>query len=244
MDGPINPEEAALLEEVRSARAAKCTVAGNRFHLDASLAYRIQEHLGAHRPVRGYKLGLVSPAKQAQMGITTPIYGRIYDDMLLEQPVVSLSRFIQPRFEPEIVILLGEDLSPTAAIHQAQQAIAMAYLGIDLLDSIWAGYRFTLAEVIADNASGGGFLRGKKPLAWPAVGTLRLFIDEHAVAEGSLEALGPVEDHLLWLAHEVGGLKAGQLIYLGSPISAQPARPGSVRVEGPQGSWLAITFLS
>src|SRR5579875_1409348 len=112
MSGPINPEEVALLEAVRSARAARCTVAGNRFHLAAHQAYRIQEHLGAHRTVRGYKLGLVSPAKQAQMGITTPIYGRIYDDMLLKQPVVPLSRFIQPRFEPEIVILLGQDLPP------------------------------------------------------------------------------------------------------------------------------------
>src|SRR3712207_8646977 len=60
--------------------------------------FRSRAELRGDREIAGYKLGLLSPAKQAQMGISAPIFGAIYSEMLLSSPV-SLGRFIQPRLD-------------------------------------------------------------------------------------------------------------------------------------------------
>ncbi len=233
----MNGDEAALLERVREARTGRHTVAGKESEVDLGGAYRIQDEIGEGREVKGYKLGLVSPAKQAQMGIDSPIYGKVYPDMLLESPV-SLSSFIQPKFEPELAVMLGEDLPPNALPGVASRAAGGIFLAVDFLDSIWEGYKFSIAEVVADNTSGGGFLMGERPLTNPFEGELRLYLDGQLVAEGSLRGLEDWEERLTWLAGEVGGLRAGQVIFLGSPAAAVEVRPGTLELRGPHGSTL------
>lgn len=233
--------EQTLLGAVRQARIGRQVMPGQHTALDLDAAYRIQRALGEGRELRGYKLGLISPAKQAQMGINTPIYGHVYADMLQHSPV-SLSQFIQPKIEPELVVVLKQDIPADASVEAAWQAIEAAYLGIDILDSVWTGYRFSIAEVVADNSSGGGFLRGIQPLRLPVEGILRLFLNGTCRAEGSLVALGKSGERLAWLARQVEGLTAGQLIYLGSPLAAQEASPGLWELHGPQESLLAARF--
>jgi 2-oxo-3-hexenedioate decarboxylase len=43
------------------------------------------------------------------MGFSSPIYGRVYAEMLLASPI-RLSQFIQPRIEPELVVLVSSPL--------------------------------------------------------------------------------------------------------------------------------------
>lgn len=233
----MSRDEAALLECVREARTRRHTVAGKESEVDLDSAYRIQDELREGREVKGYKLGLISPAKQTQMGIASPIYGKIYPGMLLESPV-SLSSFIQPRFEPELAIVLGEDLPPGASPGVASRAAGGIFLAVDFLDSIWEGYKFSIAEVVADNTSGGGFLMGERPLRDPFEGELRLYLDGQPLAEGSLRGLEDWEERLTWLAGEVGGLRAGQVVFLGSPAAAVEVRPGTLELRGPHGSVL------
>jgi len=45
-------------------------------------------------------------------------------------------------------------------------------------------------------------------------------------------------ERLSWLSGEVGGLQAGQVIFLGSPAAAVPAKPGTLELRGPQESVL------
>jgi 2-keto-4-pentenoate hydratase len=201
-------------------------------------AYRIQAALGEKRNLKGYKFGLISPAKQAQMKTSSPIYGRVYADMLLESPV-HLRRFIQPRIEPELAVVLGEHLPAHTTPELAWLAIGSIVLGIDFLDSVWEGYRFSIAEVVADNASGGGFLLGKEPLHAPVQGTLRLHLNGELLTEGPVEALGDIGERLSWLSEQVVGLQEGDVIFLGSPAAAVPARPGMLELHGPQDSTLA-----
>lgn len=120
-------------------------------------AYRIQEALFPG-PLKGFKLGLVSEAKQRQMGIAEPIFGRVHPGMLVER--VDLARFLQPRVEPEVALILRKDLPPGASLDRAHQAIGGFFLAMDILDSVWEGYRFSLPEVVVDNTSGGAFLLG------------------------------------------------------------------------------------
>lgn len=209
--------------------------------MDLEGAYRIQSALGEHRELKGYKFGLISPAKQAQMGISAPIYGRVYAEMLLESPV-HLSQFIQPRVEPELVVVLRDDVPAQASSETARLAVAAVFLGVDFLDSIWEGYRFNIAEVVADNASGGGFLLGKQPLGGPLTGRLSLYLNGELLTEGPVEALGDIGERLSWLSEQVDGLRAGYVIFLGSPAAALPAKPGMLELRGPQESVL-ITMI-
>src|SRR5437660_4665098 len=135
--------ENSLLTRVREARTSRKTTMPytEAVGVDLEGAYRIQAALGEHRELKGYKFGLISPAKQAQMGISAPIYGRVYAEMLLESPV-HLSRFIQPRIEPELAIVVRDDLPAQAPPGAARLAVGGAFLGVDFLDSIWQGYRF------------------------------------------------------------------------------------------------------
>jgi 2-oxo-3-hexenedioate decarboxylase len=229
--------ETALLERVREARAGRRTVAGKEHEADLRSAYRVQRELAGEKQIKGYKLGLIGPAKQRQMGIDTPIYGRVFPEMLLESPV-SLGRFIQPKFEPELAVVLGEDLPPEASPGAASRALGGIFLAVDFLDSIWEGYRFNIAEVVADNSSGGGFLMGERPLSDPFDGTLHMYLDGELIGEGSLGVLESWEERLSWLSGEVGGLQAGQVIFLGSPAAAAEVRPGTLELRGPRGSAL------
>lgn len=235
MNGAAN----ALMARVREARAIGRTVEKDEAEVDLASAYGIQESLGEGRELKGYKLGLISPAKQEQMGLDAPIYGRVYAEMLLEGPV-SLSQFIQPRMEPELAVVLGEDVPHTAEPQAAYLAVAGTFLAVDFLDSVWDGYSFGIADVVADNASGGGFLLGERLLEEPFSGNLSHYLDGEQIAEGPLAVLENPGERLVWLAGEVGGLVTGQVIFLGAPAAAQEARPGTLELRGPQGSVLVV----
>lgn len=225
--------ECALLEAIRQARAARSPIPsrGDAWGVDLAGAYRIQAAAGEGRAQAGYKLGLLSPAKQAQMGIESPIWGRAFADMLLEGEV-SLSRFVQPRVEPELAVALGEAVPAGSTPGTARRAVGGTFLAVDVLDSVWAGYRFSLVEVVADNSSGGAFLLGP-PLSGPPHGDLRLFLNGGLRTEGPVAALGDPGERLAWLADQVGGLPAGALVFLGSPAAAVPAEAGVLEVTGP-----------
>ncbi len=240
----LSREAAVLRETIHQARAERRTVRSEDLNVYLGEAYLVQEELGEGRELKGYKLGLLSPNKQAQMGIDSPIYGRVYSDMLLESPV-SLGRFIQPRLEPELAVVLDSDVVPRMSPEQARAAVGRVLLGVDFLDSVWEGYRFDISDVVADNASGGGFLLGEEPLSAPFDGLLQLYLDGELLTEGPVEALGDIGERLRWLAaeisrlfEEVEGLEAGQTIFLGSPAAALAARPGTLEVRGPDDSIL------
>ena len=219
-----------ILEAVEKARAERRTLSGGRdWGVGLEEAYRIQEALFPG-PLKGYKLGLVSEAKQRQMGIAEPIFGRLHPGMLLER--VVLEAFVQPRLEPEVAVVLKEDLPPGASVGEAYRAVGGYFLAVDVLDSVWEGYRFTLPEVVADNTSGGGFLLGRRRFSRLPQGSLRAYLNGEKVAEGPVEALGDPGRRLLWLAERVGGLRAGQVVFLGSPAQAVPLARGVLEVWG------------
>ena len=235
----LSDGENALLEHIKGARE-RGEVAYPRSEelgIDVEGAYRVQAALGEGREVLGYKLGLIAPAKQAQMGVDSSIYGRIHDGMILESPV-RLGPLLQPRIEPELAVVLGEDLAPDASPGAASLAIGGTYLAIDFLSSVWKDYQFAVADVVADNASAGGLLLGERLLGDPLGGNLRLYHSGRLLAEGPVGDTGNVGERLAWLSGAVGGLKAGQAIFLGSPAVAQEAMPGTIELYGPRNSAL------
>jgi 2-oxo-3-hexenedioate decarboxylase len=184
----------------------------------------------------GWKLGVTSKAKQKQVGVDDPIYGFLSGEMALDlgEPLVT-GELIQPRGEPEIVLFLGEDLSGahvTAA--DVMRATSHVAAGIEVLDSRFKDYRFTIADVVADNASAGRYVVGS-PV--PAAGIdLRLVgvVLEHngelvATASGAASLSHPAAA-TAWLVRALAasgeGLHAGDVILSGGLTAAMPLVPG------------------
>jgi 2-oxo-3-hexenedioate decarboxylase len=209
--------------------------------LDIAAGYRVQRELqSAAGPVAGWKLGLTSRAKQAQVGVTSPIYGFLPASAALDtgEPL-DTGELIHPRCEPEIVFVLGRDLAgehvTAADVMAATTGVAV---GIEVLDSRFVDYGFTIADVVADNTSAARYAVGAA--VSPAGTDLRSVgvVLEHngvvvATATGAA-SLGDPASAVAWLVRQLAaegeGLRAGQVVLSGGLTAAVPVERGDVVV--------------
>jgi 2-keto-4-pentenoate hydratase len=235
----LSDDENVLLTHIREAREKGETTPPKAEELGVDLegAYRVQAALGEGREVIGYKLGLIKPEGQTQMGVDSPIYGQVYEDMIFESPV-PLSYLLQPQFEPEIAVVLGEGLPSGTSPGAAHAAIGGIYLAIDFLSNVWEDGAPVVADVVANNVAGGGFLLGERLLNEPLEGNLRLYHNGQLLTEGPVGEIGNIGERLVWLSETVGGLGAGQTIFLGTPAAPQDAVAGTIELHGPRNSVL------
>src|SRR5699024_9853631 len=69
----------------------------------------IQEKLTEGKKIIGPKMGITSEAKMKQMNVDDPIYGYVFDYMVVEEgDSISVSDYIHPKVEPEIGFILKE----------------------------------------------------------------------------------------------------------------------------------------
>ncbi|HEY0002036.1 MAG TPA: fumarylacetoacetate hydrolase family protein, partial [Actinoplanes sp.] len=181
--------------------------------LDEPAAYDAQflgvrAKLAAGETLSGAKLGLTSRAKQLAMGVAAPLSGWVTSGMLLPygEPV-ELGRFIHPRVEPEIAFLLARDVEAPATVISVLAATRAVLAAVDVLDSRYEDFRFRLPDVIADNASAGGFLLGPRAVPPAELDDLRLLGcvlrvngDVVATAAGAA-AMGHPAAAVAWLAN-------------------------------------------
>ena len=135
--------------------------------LDLATAYAVQDETLRRRQARGerlvgVKLGLTSRAEQQRMNIGSPLTAWLTDAMVLPAGApVPRERLIQPRAEPEIVFLMGARLTgPGVTAATALAAVDSVYGGLEIIDSRYRDFRFTMPDVVADNASSGCFATG------------------------------------------------------------------------------------
>ncbi len=80
-------------------------------------AYAVQEvttgrRLAAGERIVGHKIGLTSPAVQAQLGVSEPDFGMLFDvDRVPDGGALSMDTLIQPKVEAEIAFILKDDLA-------------------------------------------------------------------------------------------------------------------------------------
>src|SRR5256884_1675988 len=230
-------EIAARLTKARADRAAIGSLSAELGDFDLAAAYEVQRVLRREAgPLAGWKLGVTSRAKQAQVGFHEPVRGHLAaaDALDLGEPLV-VAELIQPRCEPEIVFIMGSDLSGSAVTSSGVLAATAAVaVGIEVLDSRYTDYKFTMPDVVADNTSAGRYVVGS---AVPAAGLdLRVLgvVLEHngevvATASGAA-ALGHPAAPVAWLVRDLAlgnaGLRARDLVLSGGLTAALPVQAG------------------
>lgn len=211
-------------------------------------AYAIQAASLARRAARGerrvgVKMGFTSRAKMVQMGLSDVIWGRLTDAMQVEEGgVASFARFVRPRVEPEVAFILKAPLNGTETAAQALAAVEAIAPAIEIIDSRYENFRFSLPEVIADNASSSGFVVGawQDPHQDISNRGLVLSLDGKAVQVGSTASiLGQPLRSLVAAARLSAAagepLQAGWIILAGGATQAEWIQPGqyvSVEMQG------------
>lgn len=131
-----------------------------------SQAYAIQAASIARRIARGeqrvgVKMGFTSRAKMIQMGIDDVIWGRLTSGMRVEDgSTIKLSAYVHPRVEPELAFLLKRPLAGKVTAAEALAAVEAVAPALEIIDSRYQDFKFSLPDVIADNASSSGFVIG------------------------------------------------------------------------------------
>ena len=234
-------EVAALAEQVdTAARTARAIDQLSLRHpLTLENAYAVQKASIARRLLRGeqrvgIKMGFTSRAKMIQMGIDDLIWGRLTDAMRVEEGgAIDLAGYVHPRVEPEIAFLLGRDLGCVVSPAEALAAVEAIAPALEIIDSRYKAFRFSLADVVADNASSSGFVLG--PWSPPSVdlSNLRMILefDLRPVEIGSsAEILGDPLRSLVAAARLTADagepLRAGDIVMAGGATAAVSLRPG------------------
>lgn len=206
-------------------------------------AYAVQHAILARRQGRGeriagVKLGFTSLAKARQMGVDDVIIGTITDAMRVDDG----GRFdrracIHPRIEPEVAYLLGADLdnADDNADLSDDRALAAVIAGVapalEIIDSRYLDFRFSLDDVVADNTSAAGFVIG--PWVNPALAAdignrgVGLEVNGQLVETGSTAAVLGHPHRAIAAARRLASahgfaLRAGMILLAGAATAAVP----------------------
>lgn len=186
----------------------------------------------------GFKMGLTSRAKQESMGLDSSVYGQLLRSMVLsEGDDLDASTPVQPRAEPEVGVQLKASLEgPGITGMDVMQATAVLFPVVEVLNSRFEDYNFTLPDVIADNTSAyrivvGSYVRDPGTVDLRSMGVLveKNGRVEHTGAGGAIlgNPLNAVAD-LANLRARQGRepLRAGQIVLTGGITDAVPVDPG------------------
>lgn len=212
--------------------------------LSESEAYEVQALSLAERYARGehlvgLKLGFTSKAKMEQMGVHDMIWGRLTDQMYLDGGgTLDMDKFIHPRVEPEICFRVAKDLKWPMSREELTEYFDGVAPALEVIDSRYENFKFSLEDVIADNCSSAAFAVGPwmSPHTLLANLQIDLVVDGEVVQSGNSDAIlgDPWESALAAarLAHQYGQpVLAGSYIMAGAATSAVYLQKGQ-SIEG------------
>ena len=189
--------------------------------------------------VVGYKLGLTSAPMQLMFGVTEPDFAPVLASGVVDDgAAVEVARFIQPKAEAEIALLLDRPLTgPGVTTLEAARAIAGATAAIEIVDSRIEDWKIKLPDTIADMASSGAVVLSSRlvPLDEIDIRLVGLVVTRNGQLAGTgagAAALGNPVQAVAWLANTLGPygvtLEAGRFVMTGALHAAFPANPGDV----------------
>jgi 2-keto-4-pentenoate hydratase len=237
-------DKAELLYQARRSRRPIAPFTDAEPALSMADGYAIQSELTRRiladgDRIIGYKVGLTSKPMQQMIGVDSPDYGPVMASTLYGSgDAVSLTRFIQPKVEAEIVFVLDRPLrGPGVGLIDAARAVAGVAAAVEIVDSRFADWRIKLADTVADLASNGAVVTSGRlvPLGEvdPRLIGMTLTCNGLLVDTGAgAAALGDPIAVVAWLANTLGevgvGLEPGHLVMTGALHAAVPMAAGDV----------------
>jgi 2-oxo-3-hexenedioate decarboxylase len=189
----------------------------------------IKERIKEGEELIGIKMGFTSEAKMQQMGVSEMIIGQLTTGMHYQNGgAVSQSNFIHPRVEPEIYFRLSKDIISPITLENCLDYVDGVGAGLEIIDSRYENFKFSLEDVVADNCSSAAFVTGilHEPKEDLKNLSMRMEVNSEVVEEGnSNDILGnPLKS--LVAASELASkyripLKKGMIVLAGA---ATPAR--------------------
>lgn len=163
-------EQAAARLTAASAELAPCAPVRDVIAPgDVATAYAVQQRLADARiaagaKIVGRKIGLTSPAVQAQLGVDQPDFGILFDDMAFATGAdIPAGRLIQPKVEAEVAFVLRSDLvDGPLDVEQVRGAVDYAVAALEIVDSRIANWDITFVDTVADNGSSALFVLGSE----------------------------------------------------------------------------------
>ncbi|MCM3727720.1 fumarylacetoacetate hydrolase family protein [Neobacillus cucumis] len=212
----------------------------------------VQKKLDEGRRIIGPKMGLTSKAKWEQMGVTEPIYGYVFDYMLIDNAgVLPFSELIHPKVEAEIAFLIGDDIEgPGITGSQVLAKTEYVLPALEIIDSRYENFNFTHTDVIADNASTsrvvfGNTLRKPNDFELELVGATLSINGQIKELGAGAAVLGHPANAIAVLANMLARkgdkIKKGQIILSGALTSAILLKVGDV-VSGKFDGLGEVTF--
>ena len=220
----------------------------------------VKENLGSPSEV-GKKIGFTNRNIWNVYNVSEPIWGPITSKSVSFTETnfqkIDLSRFCEPRIEPEVVICLKE--KPHHSDENLNIFIDWIAPGFEIVDSIYPNWAFALTDTIASGALHGCLVVGKKLIVNNDVERdlvdlkVRLFKGSSFEEEGTGANVldGPVSA-IRYLHKSLAGIKnqvllsSGNIITTGTMTDAKPVFPGEKwtgKFEGIIESELSVEFL-
>jgi 2-oxo-3-hexenedioate decarboxylase len=210
------PDIAGIAGEVLAALAGRRQIppfSSRPGGLSLGDAYRVTPILCAAftargEKVAGRKIGFTNREMWKPFGVDAPIWGyatdRTVHDLAVTQ-AVRLADFAEARIEPEIMFGLKAVPSPGMRADALLDCIDWVALGYEIVQSIYPGWKFTAADVVAANGVHGCLLIGNRH---PIAARKAEWLHELASFEVALYCDGQLSQ------------KGGGVLVLGSPLNA------------------------
>ena len=195
----------------------------------AAVQRALAELVGAVPPA-GFKIGATGKRMQEYLKVDTPIAGFMRaEDVYHGHAELRFADFIRPAVECEVAVRLARDLPPgPCSLEQALAAVGEFFAGIEIVENRYGDLRdLGMPTLVADQMYHCAAVIGDgHEVDWRALEIAalrgRISLDNGATDEGvTSDLLGHPLNGLAWLAGSAeaaafGGLKAGQVIMLGS----------------------------
>ena len=232
---------AAALREAESKRrplAAWPDGAGPR---DLAEAYTVQDRFTSHlgRTI-GYKIAYINPAVQRQLGIPSPLFGRLIEGRVARSPArLDPALFSNLLIETEFSFRIARALPARGAPFELEavvDAVGAVIPSIELADTRFADWRRVPAlDAAADNALGSHWVGGAELEEFRALDLAQLevttFVNGREASRGrGANVIGSPLLALRWLANELPrwgrGLEPGEIVTTGCCMDILELAPG------------------
>ena len=247
-------------------------ISGTDPGFDLAAGYAVAEAVMERRVARGerpvgWKVGFTNRTIWDEYGVHAPIWGPMYDSTARGVPAnqtiaCALDGLVEPRIEPEIAFRVARSPEPDAEGAGLLACLDGIAHGIEIVQSLYPGWRFKAADTVAAFALHGRYFHG--PFAtlhseearsewFPRLADFEIVLSRGGVEMDRGHGRNVLDGPLVALAHFIRNLdliwgarlKPGDIVTTGTITRAFPVQAGeewSTRLIGLPLPGLTIAF--